>query len=94
MYDQIPVINNEAERSFEMTVDGKLAVVDYKKRGDKYLLVHTEVPREWQGHGVAAVLVEKTLHYLEDHHLKMVPYCAYIKAYLNKHPDWKRLLPE
>ena len=92
MYEDVPLVNNQPRHEFEMVVDGSRAFIDYLQRGDTFLLVHTEVPEELQGHGVAAALVEKTLKYLEDNGFKMKPYCEYVQAYLKRHPEWERLL--
>jgi predicted GNAT family acetyltransferase len=91
-YQDIPLINNEAIHNFELIVDGNRAFIDYKLKSDKIYLIHTEVPVEMEGNGVAAALVEKAFNYIEEHHLKIVPLCAYIIAYLKRHPEWKRLL--
>jgi predicted GNAT family acetyltransferase len=91
-YEDIPLINNEAIHNFELVIDGNRAFIDYKLKGDKIYLVHTEVPVAMEGTGVAAALVEKAFNYIEDNHLKIVPLCAYIIAYLKRHPEWKRLL--
>ena len=90
-YEDIPLINNEARHNFELTVDGVRSFVDYKLRGDKVYLIHTEVPEEMEGKGVASALVEKTFTYLEHHNLKIIPLCAYILRYLKRHPEWNRL---
>jgi predicted GNAT family acetyltransferase len=92
MYNNLPLNNNEADHKFEMFVDGQRAFIDYQLRHDKVFLIHTEVPVELEGKGVASALVEKTFEYLEAHHLKIVPYCAYIKVFLKRHPEWDRLL--
>jgi predicted GNAT family acetyltransferase len=92
MYDQLPLVNNQVTQSFEMPIDGERAFIDYKKRRETYLLVHTEVPKDLRGQGIAAILVEKTFRYLEAKNLKMIPYCAYVQAYLKKHPEWHRLI--
>jgi predicted GNAT family acetyltransferase len=92
MYDDIQLINNEAIHNFEIFVDGYRAFIDYKQHGDKFFLIHTEVPQELEGRGVAAALVEKVFKYLETNNFKMVPYCEYIKVYLKRHPEWERLL--
>ena len=92
MYNELPLINNETEHRFEMIVDGQRAFIDYRHAGNDYLLIHTEVPETLRNKGIAATLVEKTFNYLEENHLKMRPFCAYIQAYLKKHPDWKRLI--
>ncbi|HTH83492.1 MAG TPA: GNAT family N-acetyltransferase [Mucilaginibacter sp.] len=92
MYEDIPLTNNTAIHNFEITVDDHRAFIDYKQIKDRVFLLHTEVPHVIEGHGVAAALVEKTLKYIEDNHLKMVPYCQYIKVFLKRHPEWNRLL--
>ena len=92
MYEDIPLKNNAAIHNFELFVDGHRAFIDYKQHDDKYFLIHTEVPQQLEGRGVAAALVEKTFNYLEANGFKMVPYCAYIKVYLKRHPEWERLI--
>jgi predicted GNAT family acetyltransferase len=91
-YENIPLINNEARHNFELVVKGTRSFIDYKNRDDKVYLIHTEVPEEMEGQGIAAALVEKTFVYLEQHNLKIVPLCAYISAYLKRHPEWNHLL--
>ena len=92
MYEDIPLINDQPIHNFEMMVDGHRAFIDYQLRGDKMFLTHTEVPVELEGQGVAPALVEKVFQYVEEHQLKVVPYCAYIKVWLKRHPDWERLV--
>lgn len=92
MYENIQLHNNTDIHNFEMFVDGHRAFIDYKLRDGVYFLIHTEVPIELEGHGVAAALVEKVFKYFDNNGYKVVPYCAYIKAYLKRHPDWNRLI--
>jgi len=94
MYNELPLVNNEANHSFEMIVEGQRAFIDYKHIGDTYLLIHTEVPEALRNRGIAKILVEKTFKYLEESHLKMRPFCPYVQAYLKSNPDWKRLIDE
>jgi predicted GNAT family acetyltransferase len=91
-YSDIVLINNEAIHNFELFVDGARAFIDYKQKGDKIYLIHTEVPPALQGKGVAAAIVEKTFRYMEDHQLKLVPLCVNVKHFLTVHPEWNRLL--
>ena len=92
MYEDIPLINDQPIHNFELIIDGHRAFIDYQQRGDKYFLIHTGVPIDLEGHGVAAALVEKTLKYIEENNGKIIPYCAYIKTFLKRHPEWERLV--
>ena len=51
MYDDLPLVDNQPAHNFEMIVDGQRAFIDYIKRDNVYLLVHTEVPKELEGKG-------------------------------------------
>jgi predicted GNAT family acetyltransferase len=90
--DNIEVVNNEAAHNFEMIVNGQRSFIDYKQKGNKMYLIHTEVPAELQGQGVAEAMVIKTFEYMEQHKLILVPLCTYIQAFLRRHPEWDRLL--
>lgn len=92
MYDDLPLVDNQPAHNFELIVEGGRAFIDYVKRDNIYLLVHTEVPKELEGKGVAAALVEKTFKYLEANGFKIKVYCPYVQVYLKRHPEWERLV--
>lgn len=91
-YDNIELINNEAIHNFELVVDGHRSFIDYKVKDNKIYLIHTEVPVELEGRGVAAALVKKAFKYIEKKGLKLVPLCAYVQFFLKRHPEWNRLV--
>ena len=91
-YSDIELINNEALHNFELFVDGQLSFIDYKMRDNKVYLIHTEVPAELQGKGVAEALVTKAFEYTEQHQLKVVPLCSYVQAFLKRHPEWNKIV--
>jgi len=86
--------DNTEAHNFEMFVDGQRSFIDYQKEGKLVYLLHTEVPEEQTGKGIAASLVEKTFHYLEKNELKAVPSCSYVRAFLKRHPEWERIVSE
>jgi predicted GNAT family acetyltransferase len=90
--EDTPLKNNETHDRFEVNIDGGTAFINYVKRGNIYFLVHTQVPEELQGRGIAGALVEKTFKYLEEGGFKMMPYCPYVQAYLKRHPEWVKLV--
>lgn len=86
-------INADAHR-LEMEVEGHIAFIDYKLTADKLFLIHTEVPRELEGRGVARAIVEKAFQFAKDKGYKVVPICPYIQSYLKKHREWDDLIAE
>ncbi|MBF0597133.1 GNAT family N-acetyltransferase [Faecalibacter rhinopitheci] len=91
-YELHQVVKNSDKSRFELEIDGYIAFIDYKQKDQLIKLIHTEVPEELGGRGVAATLVEKTLVYLENNNFTLYPYCPYVYAYIKKHPDWKRIV--
>ncbi|TKK69387.1 N-acetyltransferase [Ilyomonas limi] len=91
-YENIPLHVNAAQHRFEMNIDGEYAFIIYRQSGNTVNLIHTEVAQPLEGQGVAATLVKKTLQYLEEHHLNMVPSCPYVQHYLRRHAEWNRLV--
>jgi uncharacterized protein len=90
-FDDIPLVHNEAHHSFEIKVEGHRAFIDYIKNDNSYFLIHTEVPADLQGQGIAGALVDKTFRWLDENNFKMRPFCPYVQSYLKRHPEWSRL---
>jgi len=90
--DDITVSNNEREQRYEARVDGQLALIAYERRGDRIVLIHTEVPEELEGHGVAAKMARVALEDARDRRLTVVPSCPYIASYIQRHPEYRDLI--
>ncbi|RYZ99181.1 MAG: N-acetyltransferase [Sphingobacteriaceae bacterium] len=91
-YEEIELVNNEAVHKFEIEVEGYHAFIDYLYKNDKYYLVHTQVPEQLEGKGVAGALVEKALTYIDAKNIKIVPLCSYIQGFIKHHPEWQRIV--
>lgn len=89
----LSVNKNEETKRFELEVDGHIAFIDYEQNDDVVKLIHTESPEALAGRGAATALIEKTLIYLEENKLALVPLCPLVFAYVKRHPEWKRLVP-
>ncbi|WP_266366853.1 GNAT family N-acetyltransferase [Tellurirhabdus rosea] len=86
---------NQAKNRFELLTDGKLSIVEFIQHGPQTLaLTHTEVHPDLEGQGIGSRLVKSVLEYLEQHNLKMLPYCPFVEAYVRRHPEWNRLLSD
>lgn len=91
-YIEIPLVKNEDKQRFEIEINGHYAFIDYKELGDKIALIHTETDPELAGKGAATAVVEKTLQYLDERNIQLLPFCPYVFAYIKKHPEWKRIV--
>ena len=91
-YLKIPLVKNDTKKRFEIAIDGSFAYINYTELGHQIALVHTETDAALAGKGAASAVVEKTLHYIDDHDKKLLPFCPYVFAYIKKHPEWKRLV--
>jgi predicted GNAT family acetyltransferase len=90
--DSIAVENNVAAQRFEATVDGRCALLTYRRFPHHINLDHTEVPEPLQRHGLAAKLARTALEFARANHLRVVPLCPYVSRYLAKHPEYQDML--
>jgi len=89
MSEVITPVWNEAGHRFEVSLDGRLAVAEYRVDGDRMLFTHTEVPVEFRGKGVAEKLVLAGFQHAKKKGLKIVPICSYVGAILKRHPEYE-----
>ena len=87
----IDVRHNARAQRFETTIDGHLNVADYVMNNGTLVMNHTEVHPSLQGRGVARALVETALAFARDEGLRVDPACAYVRGYLQRHPEWAAL---
>ncbi len=92
--ESLPIRNNEADGAFEIELDGHVAKLEYVRRGDVIYYPHTFVPRELEGHGIAARLAKYALDYARANGLSVVPRCPYVRSYLERHPEYQDLVVE
>jgi len=88
----LQVKNNRVENRFEVELGDKLGVIEYRKNGPVYSLVHTEVPEEFRGQGIANHLVREALDQIKAEDGKIIPVCSFVRAYLRRHPEYQPLV--
>jgi predicted GNAT family acetyltransferase len=90
---EAPFALNEANKRFELEVDGHTAFIEYILNKENIMfLTHTEVPRALEGKGVGGRIVLKALEYIKEHHYTLAPLCPFVAKYLRIHPEWQTLL--
>jgi uncharacterized protein len=89
----VTVADNPAQNRYEARVGGHLAVVTYALESGRIIFLHTEVPPELEGHGIAGVMVRFALEDARARGLAVIPRCPYVRAYIRRHPEYANLLP-
>jgi hypothetical protein len=85
--DTRQVTDNQAASRFELTVDGQLAELRYRRNGKRLVLVHTEVPPELEGRGLGGALVAAATERAAREGLTVVPLCPFARDWLARHAD-------
>jgi predicted GNAT family acetyltransferase len=86
------VIHNPEQSRFEIVQDGHTAELVYRLKPDKIVMVHTGVPQELEGRGLAKELAVAGLAYAREHGLKVVPLCPFVAGYVKQHPEYLDLI--
>ena len=83
------IIHRPERHRFETVKDGYTAYVEYSISDNGLNILHTIVPDEISGQGIASQLVKEAYDYARKHSLKPVATCSYEVAWLEKHKDYK-----
>jgi predicted GNAT family acetyltransferase len=89
--DTLEVINNPAEKRFELWIDGQLSKLDYTIDDDTIMMTHVGVPNEFRGQGLAGVITKAALEYAKAKSLRVIPVCPYVLAYIRRNKQYLEL---
>jgi uncharacterized protein len=93
MSDQA-VRDNPAEQRYEIWVDGEPAgFARYQRMGDDLALTHTEIDVRFEGQGLGSALARSILDSLREAGTKVLPYCPFVRGYIDHHPEYLDLVP-
>lgn len=87
MGDIPPVVDNEAASRLEVSIDGHVAELLYRRHGNRLVLMHTGVPDELEGRGVGGMLVKAAIERAVQQGLTVVPLCPFARRWLERHPE-------
>jgi len=86
------VKDNVAHHRFEIEKAGAVAFATYRRANNIVTVVHTEVPKTLEGHGVGSALAKSILERLRANGEKVEAQCPFIAAYIRKHAEYRDLL--
>ena len=77
---------------FELERDGQVAYLEYAFDGSVLQLIHTEVPKELRGTGMASSLAQAALEWAREHKAKVDIVCPSVLNYIQDHPEYSDLV--
>lgn len=90
--NNLTIQHNPGAMRFEAVVDGMMCRADYRMHGDTMMLVHTEVPQQLEGRGIASALVKAAFKHAGDKGMDVLPVCSYARIWAQRHPEVEPLL--
>lgn len=85
---RLTIADNREGRRYEARLDGELAGwVDYGRVQGRIVALHTEVPPEFGGRGIASALVRRVLDDARAAGEKVTPRCPFFVAHFERHPE-------
>lgn len=90
----IEVKDNPDEHRYEAWLDGQLAgFAEYTPAQQALVFTHTEVDPAFEGKGVGSTLAKGALDDVRAKgDVQVKPQCAFISAYIDKHPEYQELV--
>jgi predicted GNAT family acetyltransferase len=88
------VRDNPGQSRFEILVDGNVAgFAAYRRRPGALAFTHTEVDDEYEGQGLGGKLVSEALSQVKAEGLSVLPFCPFVREYIERHPELLELVP-
>ena len=87
-----PIEHDAAGSRLTARVAGHLSLLVYRLQGGVMTIVHTEVPDELAGQGIAGDLMRAALELARSNGWRVRPACSYAAAFMDKHPEYATLL--
>lgn len=81
------VVDETSLHRFAVHLDGSAAALQYRVRGARLILVHTDVPKAMEGKGIGGLLVRAALDRARAEELTVVPWCNFARSWLEKHEN-------
>lgn len=92
---ELEVTDNPAEERYEIRADGELAgFTAYRECPLGLAFDHTKIFDAFEGKGVGSKLIQRTLDDVRARGLEVLPICPFVKAYIERHPEYVDLVPE
>lgn len=89
--ENLEVIHNEAGQRFEVVLGDAVAYLVYARDGSSMTMQHTEVPKAFEGKGIASRIAQAAMDFARDNGLKVIPHCPYVAGWITRHPEYESI---
>ncbi len=90
----IAITDLPEEARYVLDVDGRRAgFVTYRLSDGEIALLHAEVDPPMRSQGLASRLIEFTLDDARSRGLGVLPYCPFVRYFIEQHDDYLELVP-
>jgi predicted GNAT family acetyltransferase len=90
------VTDNSGQEQFEIAIDGeRVGLAAYRRSKGRGILafIHTEIDEGHEGEGLGGQLVSAALDSAREQGLAVLPFCPFVRGYIEKHPEYVDLVP-
>lgn len=89
--EKVEVRLQEEYNRFVAPVGEYQGVIEYRLVQGRIAFLHTEVPPELEGQGLANRMARVALDYAREQGLEVLPHCPFIRAFIKRHPEYEDL---
>lgn len=86
------VIHDEKVDRFEVFESGQIAYLQYEENDGVIDILHTVVPPQLEGIGIASALTEAVIRYATTKGIKILPTCQFAKNFFARHTQYNDML--
>ncbi|MBO9701923.1 MAG: N-acetyltransferase [Sporocytophaga sp.] len=85
---------HEGGGMFFVRIDDKTAAkLEYSLKSEHLMTIdHTEVDKSLKGEGIGHSLVERAISFARSNKMKVIPYCPFAKAIIDKTPEFQDVI--
>ncbi len=88
------VVDVPAASRFEIRVGGAVAgFAEYRRSPSTVSFTHTVIDPAFEGRGLGSVLARRALDAVRAEGAQVLPHCPFIRAWIERHPDYVDLVP-
>jgi predicted GNAT family acetyltransferase len=93
--NEVSVTDHPEKSRFEAFLnDERVGLAAYQLSNDQIIFTHTEVDDSAEGKGVGSAIASAVLDSARSRGLRVVPQCAFIAGYINRHREYLDLVDE